>query len=699
MAILHETLATQPTASAHYTLALVYQDLHEHTLAIENYRSAIAANPNFIEAYNNLALVLEVEGQIDDAIRTLTAAVHIQPAYYSGVVNLGRLHRRQHAYKLAYDHFLKASSLQPDAVMPRVELGRLSLELNDSALARHWLASALGLQPDNPQAHRLLGRCRMIEGQAELAYTHLQRAIALGLKQPGVMAEFADACALTGRIAESRSGYARALVLKPTLLRAIINEALTLPMVYDSQEHLLAERHRFARNLESLIASTARFRQRPPGEIVAAVRRTNFFLAYQGMNDRDLQVKYGAFVQELIAGNRLLPSIQPIRHESTRGKLRIGFASRYFKTCTVGKYFQSWITRLDKSRFEIFVYAFETAPDQLTRTIQNAADTFRPIRGDTAEAAAAILNDALDLLVYPEIGMDPLTYLLACQRLAPVQCCGWGHPVTTGLSTIDYFISCAGMEPDHAQEQYSERLVLLPGIGTVYDPPGRIVARQRADFGLPDDRVLYLVPQSLFKLHPDNDALFVRLLSRCERALLVLFKDHYPANTERYLNRLESRLHAAGLNIDDKVRLLEPCSHEDYLSINALCDVMLDSLHWSGGNTTLDALASGLPIVTLPGEFMRGRQTAAMLNLIGVPNLVVENEEDYLALAVELGVKPERCRALRSKILEGVPQLFKGDTVIHALEAFFQEAWQRSHATRFPSPAVEGETGQSGYAG
>lgn len=126
---------------------------------------------------------------------------------------------------------------------------------------------------------------------------------------------------------------------------------------------------------------------------------------------------------------------------------------------------------------------------------------------------------------------------------------------------------------------------------------------------------------------------------------------------------------------------------------------MLDSLHWSGGNTTLDALASGLPIVTLPGEFMRGRQTAAMLNLIGVRILSLKMKKTISALAVELGVKPERCRGLRSKILEGVPQLFKGDTVIHALEAFSQEAWQRSHGARFPSPAIEGDTEQSGYAG
>ena len=122
--------------------------------------------------------------------------------------------------------------------------------------------------------------------------------------------------------------------------------------------------------------------------------------------------------------------------------------------------------------------------------------------------APLVRSDTLDVLVFPELGMDASTFAVASLRLAPVQCAAWGHPVTSGLPTIDVFFSCSAMEPDGADAHYSEKLVRLPGIGTRYAAPAEFDDTVRSTLGLPNDATLFLCPQSLFKIHPEDDARF-----------------------------------------------------------------------------------------------------------------------------------------------------------------------------------------------
>jgi CRISPR-associated protein Csy1 len=160
-----------------------------------------------------------------------------------------------------------------------------------------------------------------------------------------------------------------------------------------------------------------------------------------------------------------------------------------------------------------------------------------------------------------------------------------------------------------------------------------------------------LCPQSLFKIHPDNDALFAAVLAALPEATLVMFEGRDPVLTERFRQRLarngvpEARLH-----------VIKPVPHADFLRVNTLCDVMLDTLHWSGGNTSLDALACGLPIVTLPGRFMRGRQSFGMLTLMELPELVARDPADYVAKAAAAvrnrDALSARIRACHSRIFD-----------------------------------------------
>jgi CRISPR-associated protein Csy1 len=363
----------------------------------------------------------------------------------------------------------------------------------------------------------------------------------------------------------------------------------------------------------------------------------------------------------------------PRPRRASAGRIRVGFLSYFFVDGSVGRYFAPWITGLDRSRFEVFVYHGNERTDALTQSLASAASALRPLAGRPLLARARqVLADALDVLVYPESGMHNLTYLMGALRLAPVQCCAWGHPDTTGHRNMDWFVSCEPMEPTDAPGHYRERLALLPGLGTRYAAARVIAGTGRAALGLPEGRTLYLVPQSLFKIHPDNDELLARVLERDPASVAVMFASPQEAVTRAFAARLGRALARRGLAIVERVLFLQRLSHDDYLRVNAACDVMLDTLHWSGGNTSLDAIACGLPVVTCPGALMRGRQSAAMLANLGVPELVAADGAGYVAIAERLGRDAEWRRALSARMRAGHGALFARDEPVRAFADFLE---------------------------
>jgi len=231
------------------------------------------------------------------------------------------------------------------------------------------------------------------------------------------------------------------------------------------------------------------------------------------------------------------------------------------------------------------------------------------------------------------------------------------------------------MEGAHAQSHYSERLALLPGLGTRYAAPRADEAGTRADYGIPEDRNAYLVPQSIFKIHPDNDELVARVLQRDPRGVAVMFASHHENLTQAFAVRLGKALAARGVDIHERVVFLAPfIPHARYLRLNALCDVMIDTLHWSGGNTSLDALAMGLPVVTCPGALMRGRQTQAMLRILGVEELVAASPDALVETVLRVGSDADLRAELSRRILAQRGALFERDEPVRALEDFLVKA-------------------------
>jgi predicted O-linked N-acetylglucosamine transferase (SPINDLY family) len=657
--------------AAWLALGLARRDLGQPEEALAALERALALDPATPQANGQKGLILQSLGRLAEATECLAREARLFPQVARNQNNLGMAFAAAGREAEAQEAFLRAVKLDPAYLPAHANLAALFQRRGDLAAAETAWRQVIRLSPEDAAAHAHLGHILATTWRAAEAEPVLRRAVFLAPRDPAPARTLAWALRHLNRPEEARAVARDVLAYRPDDLQASVVDKLTLPAVYGSAGEMARARAAYSRGLDELLDGLARFAA-DPGQVLSLAWE-NFHLAYQGGDDRTLQEKYAKFVSTLgrLASPRHYEP-RPARVLAPGERLRVGFLSSFFRDCTVGKYFRSWATDLDRGRFETFVYYTGHVADEFSAGLARRVEHHRRVLDTATRIADVVLADGLDVLVHPDVGMDTASYLLAGMRLAPVQCAAWGHPVTTGQPAIDHFLTCGAMEPEGAQAHYSERLVRLPGIGTRYARPGPAGTKSRGDLGLPESGTLYLCPQSLFKIHPDNDQLFARVLAREERAMLVFFRDHDEPLTAHYRERLFRALAQAGIAGPSRTVFLPRLDHADYLRVNELCDAMLDTLHWSGGNTTLDALASGLPVVTAAGHFMRGRQSLAMLRLAGVEELVARNEDEFVAIASRLAAERSWRAGVVERIREGSGRLFDDPAPIAALEAFFE---------------------------
>jgi len=406
-----------------------------------------------------------------------------------------------------------------------------------------------------------------------------------------------------------------------------------------------------------------------------------FYLPYQGHNDRDLQRLYGELVCRIQAARypqwAASPPLLPV---NPKQPLRIGVVAGFFHGHTNWKILiKGWVENLNKERYQLHGYYTGAIKDVRTEEARRNFARFVENIYSLESLAQIIRDDQLHILIYPEVGMNSLTLRLAALRLAPIQCVSWGHPITSGLPTMDYFLSSEFMEPAGAEAHYTERLVRLPRLSTCYTPPEFTeTGLTRASFGLKDDRVLFFCPQSLFKYLPQYDEVFPRIAKGVGKSCQFAFiqgKSIHLIN--QFQRRLEQAFAQYGLDYRDYVTLLPRMDRDRYLAMNRLADIFLDSIGWSGGNTTMEAIAGNLPIVTMPGELMRGRHSLAFLTMMGVKDTIADNLEEYVAAAVRLALDGQWRQRLARKIAQNKHKIFGDMACIQGLEDFFQEAVTR----------------------
>lgn len=473
----------------------------------------------------------------------------------------------------------------------------------------------------------------------------------------------------------------RARTLFPGEGRFEVQAALMLPVLYQGPEEVERYRARYRAGLAAVAAGVDLRTPEGRHRALAAIgQHVSFYLGYQGGCVRDLQEQYGRLLYEVASANYpdwARPLAMPRFADGRR--IRIGYVSAHFRNHSVEKLFRGWLQEHDRSTFEVFAYHNGRTCDHVTEAVQRSVEHFRHVPGQLEPLCEAVLADRLHILVFLDVRHSRMA-LASSLRLAPVQCLAWACPITSGSPNMDYFLSGDAMEPEDGATHYSERLVRLPGIGVCYPRPvipRPLFRKRRVDFGLGEDRTVYLCCQSIFKYLPQHDDMFVAIAERDPSAQFV-FLAMNDMVAEDFRCRLRRAFAARNLDAAFHSVVLLPLGELDYWNLNVLSDVFLDSLGWSGGVTTLEAIACGLPIVTLPGPLMRGRHTLGILTQLGVTDTVARDKEEYADIAVRLAKDP----AWRAEILErmsaGHPRLYGDTACVRALEDFYRDTVTRA---------------------
>ena len=602
-------------AGLHNRRGVAHRRARREAQARVAFEHALQLQPGHREAGYNLALALEALGQRGAALAALEThlAAHADDA---------------EAWWLAVEWLAREAPGRAALRLGVAPESAVAIPSTDETFGSATDAAHRRAPPEDPaRLARIASALRHAgeRGAARVLFEHLYASSRRGLRSPGLRH------ALAGRLA--------------------------LPPVMDSAAAIEHERAHFSAQIAQLEREWTPEHLARCEPALEQLAWSNFHLAYHGENDRDLQTAYAKLIARAAATFAPKLAAPPPR----RGGNRVALLSSSFRDCTAGAWFGGWVDWLREAGHETFVYQLGPQRDAVTDGFAQRATRFHFHDGALLDLAQRVRADAPDLLIYPELGMDARLPALAALRLAPRQAMGWGHPVTSGFASIDAYFTCADMEPSDAATHYTETLLPLPGLGIDYARPPMPPPATRADLGLPDDAPLVLYPQSLFKIHPDNDAVLAELVRLAPAVRIVMFQGEHPHWQARFLARLPPAVAAA-------IHWLPVGNRERYLQINRACDLMLDTLRWSGGNTSLDALASGLPVLTCPGATMRARQSAAMLRTLGLAGELVVPEPAVLAArAAALLADADARRRLAGRIQAGLPALFAAD---QAREAF-----------------------------
>ncbi|MGK7948305.1 MAG: tetratricopeptide repeat protein [Xenococcaceae cyanobacterium] len=715
-----QALRLKPKPGVYNNLGNAFQRQGRLDEAIESYQQALHLKPDLAEAYQNLGNAFQRQGNLDEAIESYQQALHLKPS--PGVYNnLGNAFQRQGRLDEAINSYQQALHLKPDWTQPHYNLGNAFKGQGKLDEAINSYQQALRLDPNYTQAHynlgnafqeqgkldeaidcykqviRLkpdvavynnLGNALQEQGQSKAAIECYQQALRLEPERAQAHYNLGNALKQQGQLEAAIECYQQALRLEPDLVYAKFNICMSqLPIIYSSVDEIELRRDRYRQNLQKLAQSLQMADRQEREKAAEAVGSSQpFYLAYQGLNDRDLQQTYGEMICQLMSSRYPQWSQPiPIPNLEAKEKIRVGFVSGFFRYHSNWKIpIKGWVENLDRNKFELFAYHTDSTQDECTAKATQAFVKFIQGPLSVEQWCEAIAQDKLHILIFPELGMDPMTVKLACLRLAPIQMTSWGHPNTSGLPTIDYYLSSELMEPENAGEHYTEKLVRLPNLSIHYSPVEvQPKAISKTEIDIQNDEIMFWCCQSLFKYLPQHDDVFPRIAKELPKCKFIFINHHQSELvTGVFRQRLSRAFEELELNDLDYCIFLPRLDRSTFAGTAAIADVFLDSIAWSGCNSSLEAINYDIPIVTWPGELMRGRHSLAMLKMMGIEEMIASSKDEYVKIAVRLGRDLQYRQHISRQVAENKHKLYEDLEPIKSLENLFLNVVHSSVAKR-----------------
>lgn len=422
---------------------------------------------------------------------------------------------------------------------------------------------------------------------------------------------------------------------------------LRAPSINESYDQIVEFRNR----IETAVDRLAEMPLNPLEALTAVAEHVSDTLPYHGESVRNTLEKQGRVFLDRVVSKVYPHLCAPIETPRKPGRFRLGYASGALVLNNANRWALGWLRNHGP---DIETYAINLGPQDIgSRLWEQDADHYYCLHGNLQRAAEFIRALDLDALIVTDVGCRKLDYVYFSMRLARVQCTAWGVPVTSGLPNMDYYLSSEMMEPPGAEREYTERLVRLPRSGLCYPRPR--TSFWSSDFQRTGEEFFPFMAQNIRKWTPQHDPLLKRIADRNGRPLRFLSQPDGEATSA-----FSRRLSKSGISHE----IVPPLRQRGFATLLHSADVSFDPPDWSGGNTTVEALTYGVPVVTLPGRYMRGRHSMTFLALANGSGLIAEDEDDY----VDLIFSEERRREASRNV--ALDLLYEDRGVVEALDRF-----------------------------
>lgn len=707
----------------------------EAAAARQSLEQAVAIAPGEARAWHELALARRPDGDPTAVVAAFARAHELEPAsdlyrdnHCQALIEAGDSKEAERICRAALAHAPANASLHH-------LLGQALLWLGEFAAARLALEEAHALAPADPFVVANLGACLVLDGERQRGIELLRRAMASPAASPRIHGNLINALAEAGQaeaaLEELRqrhpptdgTAYAEAAVKVAKRLNhhdllqqaeRFIDLALAelpdQPRLLGEAAHLQARRHRY-QQAEALIDRALALAPDEPAlreHLALVYARTGRIgqaldLARSGPGDSAQQSRLAGLLtlalnyadtstpEEVFEAHRIwargheapgpLPRPAYANVLEPERRLRIGYLSPDFRRHSVAYFFEPLLRAHDRAQVELFCYANAPKSDQVTERLRQLADHWRQIdQLSDQQADDTIRSDRIDLLVDLAGHTNHHRLPLFARRPAPLQVTWLGYPNTTGLHSIDYRLCDAVADPPGLQDHlYSERLWRLPHgflcyAGAQIDPrpPAADPAPRPLTFGSFNN---------LAKVSDRTLALWSRVLAAVPGARLLLKSK--PLADADIRAQLLARLAAHGIDADAvelRGRVKDP---NDHLRLYDRVDIALDTTPYNGTTTTCEALWMGVPVIALRGDRHAARVGASLLTHAGLPELIAEDGDNFIARAVALAHDRERLRAyhagLRARLATSA--LCDAAGFARQVEAAYRQMW-REHVAR-----------------
>lgn len=579
----------------------------------------------------NAGLIFQEQANISAAIQYYEKAIYLNPVLVEAYNNLGGIYKSNDELDKALGCYLKALNINPDNANINNNIGVILQSQKNFKDALRFLKKALYLDPYCETTYYNMGLIFEDQLQLSEAAYYFEKAYSLNPKSMAVS------------YWSSEMAHIQQLCLKEKNSKLAISKMKSL----------------FSWAMDQSIV----------GEQVVGISPP-FYLTYREYNNVDFFSSYGDICVALMA----YLQIPTISSENKSKKIRLGIISDNFHSHSVWHaVLKGWYQYLDKNKFEIYSFNLGKKKDVEYELVKKQSDYFIEGNYNTPQWRDMVLAQQLDLLIFPAIGMNWKIQQLASLRMAPIQLTTWGHPETSGLPTIDYYLSGDDFEPTNAQENYREKLFKLPNLGSCYKPLSLFSDQfDVAELGITPDTCLLIVPGMPFKFEQQYDHVFAEIATRIKNAKIIFFKSKPDGVSEAFENRIKNTFLAKGLNIEDHAIFIPAMRKARFHALMRHSHVYLDTIGFSGFNTAMQSIECDLPIITYEGKFMRGRFASAILRKMGLEELISHSTKDYIENAVKIVMDENFRKSIKNKIIIKKYSLYSDMSVIKKLEDFIE---------------------------